>query len=177
MKPRPYILEIPKREVPNRPLSQPERDAAAFFVNALTDPLGTFFVASPYWSSPNVLLQALEQVQTWTKRFPQTSLAVSTQNAASRVLRDLEAYLPWRPSIYVCSALHAKIAIRECRGRIAVLVGSANMTAAAQRRIEVMVALHFESGPEAAFLVGLRETITASSTRFLAHAPSERRKQ
>ena len=176
MTPRPRILEIPNRAVPHRLPGGPERDAVTFFANGLRNPRGTLFVASPYWSSPNALLEALMRARTWTNRFPQTTVTVSTRSAGKRVSCDMESVLPWRPTIYVCSALHAKIAIRENQGRVSVLLGSANMTAAAQRRIEVMVALNFESGPEAAFLVGLREMITASSTRLLDDSISGNRR-
>jgi hypothetical protein len=162
------VLEVRKSEMRGS-LGQHGSDST-FFLSSFLDAAGTMFVASPYWSSPNVLLRALAQASTWTRRFPKTTLTVSTVEAAERVAGEMRCFLPWRPAIHVCPALHAKIAIRERPGRIAVLLGSANLTAAAQRRIEVTAALNFGPGPEAGFLVSLRDAILASSRPFLGYA-------
>jgi hypothetical protein len=166
MSPGTRVLDLARSADRSSSLGRPRRDAASFFLDAVSNSAGELLVASPYWSSPNSFVRALIEASIWTRRFPSTTVVVSRAATARRVLADLEQFLPWRPLIYVCPRLHAKVAIREVGGRIKILVGSANLTTAAEHQLEAMVALDVAGDALVGSILALRDAVIASSKRF-----------
>jgi len=143
-------------------------EIVGFLAQALGAGQTSVFIASPYWSKPNLILKAAMTAATWKWCLADTKIVVAERAAARRVVNDLRRFRPWSPSVFVCAGLHAKLVLVEEKEVVRALLGSANMTAAGlRRRLEAMVQLDFtRSGARGCGLLSLRDAILLRSVRF-----------
>lgn len=163
-----HLLRVPGTTTARTTLGRFRSEIVGFLAEALVEPDGRLFVASPYWSRPNALIRAAAAAATWTGRLADTTVVVASKEAAARVLRDLGQPGRWQPSAYVCPGLHAKVVFSEGTARVRALIGSANMTSSGLRR-DLETVLQIDFTPEAAAGCGLaavRDGIMARSARF-----------
>ncbi len=143
-------------------------EIVGFLAEALSERGTRLFVASPFWSSPNLLTRAASAAAAWKGRLADTTIVTATERAARRIVQDLRPRLPWHPSVWVCPGLHAKLVLVEGGRTVRALIGSANMTSAGTRRpLEAMIQIEFT--PESAAgsgVLALRDAIREGAVSF-----------